>query len=194
MNSKLWLLAGIAVTGAVALYSSTQVWVTLSLTEGAAAFSELAVTGQQMNQSLSPVAIAVLAAALALTIAGTVFRRVLGVLVLLLGAGLGAIAVAVMRDPAAAVAGRLGEATGLTGFAQAELIASVSVSPLVLVTLVAGALLLGMGLLVLVLGGRWKTAGRKYESDSGRAKQQNEEPDRISDWEALNSGQDPSDT
>jgi hypothetical protein len=39
MNSKLWLLAGIAVTGAVALYSSTQVWVTLSLTEGAAAVS-----------------------------------------------------------------------------------------------------------------------------------------------------------
>lgn len=193
MNSKLWLLAGIAVAGGVSLYSATQVRVTLSLTEGAAAFSELAVTGQQMNQSLSPVAIAALASALALTIAGKVFRRVLGVLVLLLGAGLGAIALAVMRDPASAVAGRLAEATGLAGSAQAGLITAVAVSPLVMLTLVAGAVLAVLGVLVLVFGGRWKTAGRKYEAEAGPARPATAEPDRISDWEALNSGQDPSD-
>ena len=124
MNSKLLLLAGIALAGGVALYSAPQVWVSLSLAEGAAAFSQLEVTGQQVNQSLSPVAIAALASALALTIAGKAFRRVLGVLVLL-------------------------------------------------------------------LGGRWKAAGRKYEADSGSARPATDEPDRISDWEALNAGDDP---
>jgi len=47
--------------------------------------------------------------------------------------------------------------------------------------------------LVLVFGGRWKTAGRKYEAEAGPARPATAEPDRISDWEALNSGQDPSD-
>lgn len=191
MRSKLWLLAAIALAGGMALYSATQVWVSLSLAEGAAAFGRLDVTGQQVNQSLSPVAIAALAAALALTIAGKVFRRILGVLVLLLGAGLAAIAIAVLRDPTAAVAGRLAEATGLAGSAQAGLITSTQMSPLVLLTLVAGALLVLLGVLVLLLGGQWKTAGRKYEADSGSARPVSDEPDRISDWEALNAGDDP---
>ena len=98
MRSKLWLLAGVAVSGAVALYGATQVWVTLLLADGAAAFDRLEVTGQQLNQSLSPIALAALAAALALTIAGPAFRRVLGVLVALLGAGVAAIASAALGD------------------------------------------------------------------------------------------------
>lgn len=191
MRSKLWLLAAIAIAGGLALYSATQVWVSLSLADGAAAFGRLDVTGQQVNQSLSPVAIAALAAALALTIAGKVFRRILGVLVLLLGAGLAAIAVTVMRDPGAAVAGRLAEATGLAGSAQAGLITSTQMSPLVLLTLAAGALLVLLGVLVLLLGGQWRTAGRKYEADSGSSRSVSDEPDRISDWEALNAGDDP---
>lgn len=192
MRSKLWLLIGIALAGAVALYSATQVWVTLTLAEGAAASSWLEATGQQVNQSLSPVAIAALAAALALTIAGRVFTRVLGVLVLLLGAGIAAIAVSVLRDPGAAVAGRLAEATGLEGSAQAGLVHATMASPLVTVTLAAGALLVVLGALVLLFGGRWKAAGRKYEAESTRTRAASDEPDRISDWEALNDGEDPS--
>ena len=192
MNSKLPLLAGIAIAGAVALYSATQAWVSLTLAEGAAAFGQLEVTGQQVNQSLSPVAIAALAAALALTIAGKAFRRVLGVLVLLLGAGLGAIAVTVMRDPAAAATGRLAEVTGLAGSAQAGLVTSTQMSPMVVLALGAGVLLVLLGALVMLFSGRWKTAGRKYEADSGAARPASAEPDRISDWESLNAGDDPS--
>ncbi len=191
MRSKLWLVCGVAVAGGLALYGATQVWVTLSLAAGAAASGWLEVTGQQVNQSLSPVAIAALAAALALTIAGRVFRRLLGVLVLLLGAGIAAIAVSVVRDPGAAVAGRLAEATGLEGPSQTDLVTSLMVSPLVAVTVAAGAALVLLGLLILFLGGRWRTGGRRYEADSGRARVVADEPDRISDWEALNDGDDP---
>lgn len=194
MRSKLWLLAGIALAGALALFGATQVWVTLSLAAGAAASETLEVTGQQLNQSLSPVALAALAAAIALTIAGKAFRRVLGVLVLLLGAGIAAIAINVLSDPSAAVASRLAEVTGLEGSVQAGLVTATTVSPLVFVTLAAGVLLALLGLPVLWLGGRWKSAGRKYDADAQRAQARNDEPDRISDWEAQNDGYDPSDS
>ncbi len=193
MRSKLWLLTGIALAGALALFGATQVWVTLSLAAGAAASETLAVTGQQLNQSLSPVALAALAAAIALTIAGKAFRRVLGVLVLLLGAGITVIAINVLSDPSAAVASRLAEVTGLEGAVQADLVTATTVSPLVFVTLAAGVLLALLGLPVLWLGGRWKSAGRKYEADAQRGQPQSNEPDRISDWEAQNEGYDPSD-
>lgn len=193
MRSKLWLLLGIAVAGAFALFGATQVWVTLKLAAGAAASETLEVTGQQLNQSLSPIALAALAAALALTIAGRVFRRGLGVLVLLLGVGIAAIAVNVMADPNSAVASRLGEVTGLEGSVQAGLVVATTLSSLTYVTLAAGAALVVFGVMVLLLGGRWRAAGRKYDTDALRALEVSDEPDRISDWEALNDGQDPSD-
>lgn len=192
MRSKLLLLTGVALAGGIALYAATQIWVTVSLVIGAAATDSLGVTGQQVNQSLSPVAIAVLAAALALTIAGKVFRRILGVLIMLLGAGIAAIAFGALREPEAAIAGRLAEATGIEGAAQAGMIADVSTSFIVLLTAIAGVLLVLLGVLVLVFAGRWKAAGRKYESDSPRTARNNDEPDRIDDWETQNDGFDPS--
>lgn len=194
MRSKLWVLAGIALAGSLALIGATQVWITLSLAAGAAASESLSVTGQQLNQSLSPVALAALATAIALTIAGKVFRRILGVLTVLLGVGIIAITINVLRDPGAAVASRLAEVTGLEGSVQAGLVTAIGVSPMVFVTLIAGVLLAIFGLPVLLLGGRWKTAGRKYESDAPTKRVESDEPDRISDWEAQNDGFDPSDS
>lgn len=211
MRSKPLLLGGIALAGAAALFAATQVWVALALVPGAAAFEVLEATGQQLNASLSPVALAALASALALTIAGRWLRRVLGVLVALLGAGVVAISAAVLADPGASASGRLAEATGLAGSAQADLVTSVDVLPYIWVAMLAGALLVVLGLLVLLLGGRWKTAGRKYRAagdagpgapvgpgdaaataaaGGGRA---GEDRDRISDWDELSGGSDPTD-
>lgn len=193
MRSKLWVLAGVALAGTLALIGATQVWITISLAAGAAASESLTVTGQQLNQSLSPVALAALATAIALTIAGKIFRRVLGVLVIFLGAGIAAITINVLRDPGAAVASRLAEVTGLEGAVQAGLVTATAVSPMVVMTLAAGILLALFGLPVLVLGGQWKTGGRKYEAEARTKRVESDEPDRISDWEAQNDGCDPSD-
>jgi uncharacterized membrane protein (TIGR02234 family) len=201
MRSKLWLLAAIALGGGLALYGATQTWVTLSLTEGAAAFGWLSITGQELNQSLSPIALAALAAALALTIAGAVFRRLLGALVVLLGVGIISIAATVLGDPVSAGLSRLDEATGLTGGAQLDLVTGSESSLFIVWTLASGAILAVCGVLVLVFGGRWKAAGRKYDSSAasavvggGTPSHVTDEPDRISDWESLNDGVDPSDT
>ncbi len=194
VSSKLGLLAGIALGAVLAVIGATQTWVTLTLREGAAAVDQLVVTGHDLNASLSPLAIAVLAAALALTIAGRVFRWVLGALVALLGAGIVAVSYGVLAQPVTAASGRIAEITAISGDAQLDLITASEVTSWPWVTVAAGAALVLLGVLVLVLGGRWRRAGRKYESGAARtaAARGNEEHDRISDWEMLSGGEDPS--
>lgn len=194
MRTKLPLIGFVAIAAGLTLYSSTQIWVSMMLIPGAAAFTELGVTGHEVNQSLTPVSIASLAAALALTIAGPVLRRILGVLIALLGAGIGAISVTALVDPEAAGASSLAQMTGLSGGAEFQLVDYTSTSPFILISALSGALLVVVGVLISVLSGRWKSAGRKYEAESGKShKSESAEPDRISDWEAMNDGFDPSD-
>lgn len=194
MLSKLPLLGAVALSGGLALVAATQPWATIVLVEGAAAAGALQVSGQDLNASLSPVAIAALAAALALTIAGKIFRRVLGILVAALGAGAIAVAVGVLADPVGAAAGRIAEITAISGADQLALVQSSALSVWPLVTAIAGGALIVFGLLVVILSGRWGTAGRKYESrtDVDVAERAATEPDRISDWERQSDGEDPS--
>lgn len=194
MRSKLPLLGAVALSGGLALVAATQPWATIVLVEGAAAAGALQVSGQDLNASLSPVAIAALAAALALTIAGKIFRRVLGILVAALGAGAIAVAVGVLADPVGAAAGRIAEITAISGADQLALVQSSALSVWPLVTAIAGGALIVFGLLVVILSGRWGTAGRKYESrtDVDVAERAATEPDRISDWERQSDGEDPS--
>lgn len=191
-RSKALLLLGIALAAVVALGGATQVWVTLDLIEGAAAFELLEATGQQLNASLSPIAIAALAAALALTIAGRWLRWVLGALVALLGAGVFAISTGVLRDPWGAATVRLAESTGLAGHAQQDLIVSSATSPFIAIVLTAGAALVLLGAAVVVLSGRWRTGGRRYQAGSGETRTvRGTQPDRISEWDELSDGHDP---
>lgn len=194
VRSKLPLLGAVALSGGLALVAATQPWATIVLVEGAAAAGALQVSGQDLNASLSPVAIAALAAALALTIAGKIFRRVLGILVAALGAGAIAVAVGVLADPVGAAAGRIAEITAISGADQLALVQSSALSVWPLVTAIAGGALIVFGLLVVILSGRWGTAGRKYESrtDVDVAELAATEPDRISDWERQSDGEDPS--
>lgn len=194
VRSKLPLLGAVALSGGVALVAATQPWVTLVLVEGAAAAGALQASGQDLNASLSPVAIAALAAALALTISGKIFRRVLGVLIAALGAGAIAVAVGVLADPVGAAAGRIAEITAISGADQQDLVQSSALSVWPLVTAVAGGALVVFGLLVVIVSGGWGAAGRKYESrtDAELPERAAAEPDRISDWERQSDGEDPS--
>ena len=187
MSPKLLSLGGIAIVGGAGLLAGAQTWVSFML-DGTHDIEP--VTGHALNPALSPVAIAIVAAALALTIAGPVFRRVLGVLVALLGAGLVALTLNVVQAPLAAVSGRITEITGIAGGASTTMVVWSQVSAWVWVSLAAGLLAALLGVLVVLTGGRWATGGRKY--DSGAAtKSRGGAPDRISDWDALSDGDDP---
>lgn len=199
MRPKLLTLLGVALTGGVALIAGSQTWVSFMLDSNHSA--EVS-TGHEINPALSPVSIALVAAALALTIAGPVFRRVLGVLVALLGAGLTALTWTVLASPLRAVAGKITELTGLTGGGGKVGEGGVSitwsqitwsqVSPWVYTSLVAGLIAVVLGAIVVIFGGKWGIAGRKYDSERKPRTSAESKPDRISDWDSLSEGDDPS--
>lgn len=187
MRVKPLTLGVIAIAGAVALGAGSQAWITFSLDGNTGEQS----TGHDLNAALSPIAIAIVAAALALSIAGPVFRRVLGVLVAGLGGGVAALAAIVIADPEAALTARVTELTGLAGHAGFAAVSSESLTVWSWVTLAAGVIAALAGLFVAVASGRWGTAGRKYESSSAKSPARSH--DRISDWDSLSDGDDPTD-
>lgn len=192
MRAKLLTLAGIAVAGALALLGGSQSWITFLLP---GSHTVEAINGHQVNAALSPVAIAIVAAALALTIAGRVFRRVLGTLVLLLGAGVVAIASGAVVAPLLSAAGRITQLTGIAQGADEANVVWIQVSGWVWVTAAAGLIAAVLGALVMLFSGGWGVAGRKYEDTAQPTRGDAGEPkgDRISDWDALSQGEDPSD-
>lgn len=193
MPSRAALVILLAGLGSLALVVASQRWIVLVLSPGAAAVERLDVSGQQLAPALSPLALAALASALALTIAGRVFRRVLGAIVVLLGAGITVVGTSVLGDPAAAAGSSLATVTGLAGEGSRALVVSEEVSAWPLLAAGVGAVLAVAGVLVVVLAGRWPGGGRRFRAagapvpavDSGP-------PDRISEWDALSSGTDPS--
>ncbi|SJN11412.1 Tryptophan-associated membrane protein [Leucobacter sp. 7(1)] len=174
--------------GGVGLMAGAQPWVSFML-DGT--HELVPVTGHEVNPALSPVAIALVAAALALTIAGPVFRRVLGGLVVLLGAGLVALTAGVIANPLAAVTGKITELTGITGGAATNAVVWSQLSTWAWVSVFAGVAAAVIGLLVVVFGGRWVTGGRKYDTGGAASKRADGGTDRISDWDALSDGDDP---
>ncbi|MHA3684594.1 Trp biosynthesis-associated membrane protein [Leucobacter sp. HY1910] len=185
MRAKPLTLGVIAIAGAVALGAGSQPWIEIALEGGAAETP----SGYDLNAALSPVAIAVVAAALALSIAGPVFRRVLGVLVAGLGAGITALSVTAASDPVQAMTARVTELTGLAGHAGLASVLDYSLTPWSFVTAGAGVLAACAGIVVIFVSGRWAVAGRKYEASP--AKDPEASRDRISDWDSLSEGEDP---
>lgn len=189
MRSKFLLLMGTAAAGAVALLAGSQTWISFML-DGDHTLET--VTGHDVNPALSPIAIAVIAAALALTIAGKIFRRVLGVLVALLGAGLVALSWTVLAAPLSAVSGKITELTGITGGASGTMVVWSQIAWWVYACLIVGCVTVLLGVAVVVTGSRWVAGGRKYSSGATSRTDADGDRDRISDWDALSEGDDPS--
>lgn len=197
-GTKPILIGAVAILAGLGLIASMQPWVHLEFIVGSAAVEGLTITGQKLSPALTLIALASFAAALVLMIAGKVFRRIIGVLIVGLGAGFASLAFGTMSSPLSGARGQIGDATGISGEAQEALVSVLEVTIWPTVTLVVGVMLALGGLFVVVLSGRWKSAGRKYDSGSardGRSGQSTSAPqgDRISDWDALSDGDDPTD-
>ena len=176
------VLAG-ALAGLLILLSWTQLWFTVSLDGG----QQLEVPGQSAAPALSSLALAALALSAALAIAGRVLRVVLGVV----AAGIGALAIAAattaMLDPVTASAGVVTDATALAG---AETIRSLVVALAATgwpwLTVAGGALALAVGVLVVATAHRWPGPTRKYETTSDT-----DGGGTAGAWDALSGGSDP---
>lgn len=175
------IVAG-AAFGGLTLIAWTQQWWVLSLTSG----QSLPVAGQVAAPALSALGLASLALAAALSIAGRVFRIVLGVLEVLIGVLVTGSAIAALSDPVAASVATVTNAVGESGAsAVAALVASVSVGAWPYLAIVLGVLSALVGVVLLATTRRWPGPTRKYETGPAEA------ATPAGTWDALSDGRDP---
>ena len=177
------LLSGLALSGLVFL-GWTQTWFGITLDEGLT----LSVGGDVAAPALSTLALTCLVLNGALSIAGPVFRVILGVLEAALGATVVFSGVIALVDPIKASAATVSDATGVAGAESiAGLVASVSVAAWPWVSTAAGALLVLLGVVVVASAGRWPGSGRKYSA----VRLAPADGDSVDDWDSLSGGHDP---
>ena len=184
------ILAGLLLSG-LTLIAWTQQWVSVTVING----TTLDVGGDVAAPALSTLSLAGLALVGALTVAGPVFRVILGVLEASLGALIVYSGVVVLSDPIAAAAPSITEVTGRSGVESIRaLVSAPSVTAWPVVTIVLGALLVMLAVAVLVTSRRWPAAGRKYQAvrlESADGEKSNTEASNVESWDALSGGNDP---
>jgi uncharacterized membrane protein (TIGR02234 family) len=186
------LLGATALLAALVFLAWSQPWFTLELVASSGDPAPLLVRGDVAASALTPLALAVLAVVAALALAGPGFRMVFGVLEALLGGCVIAATLVSLGDPAAASASAITDVTGISGAdSVAELVAQVEVSPWPAVAIVAGALIVVVGLLVAVPASRWPVSGRKYSRTRTEAADDASTGDPVIEWDALSDGDDP---
>ncbi|MDO4241195.1 MAG: Trp biosynthesis-associated membrane protein [Microbacteriaceae bacterium] len=229
-NSVLFLL----VLAAAALILVNQTWLTVRFAAQASAVPVLAASGVTLHSGLLAFAMAIAAAAVALTIARAAGRVVLGILLAGLGGGLAFLAGSVAADPLHFLRGQIAEKTGLSGGAQQAAIAGADTASWHVLVQIIAALVVATGVLVAIVGMSWQNGASRYDRQSaniskvdkykssaasqarhdsqisGLVDNNLKKPEesqqtsrakgsaadfgqrRISDWELLSAGEDPS--
>lgn len=178
----------------------TRVWVMFTLTPDIGTEPQIAVTGSDGNGALMPVTIAILAMAVVLSIAGRVLRMIIGVLLTLFGVWVAwsVWSATLTGETQLFTFGQrlIAESTGLVTSSGDGVVERIETSVWPIIAVVLGALIVVTGIAVLVFGWRWTTGGKKYETkhetSTSKSLQQGS-VDRISDWDSLSEGYDPSD-
>lgn len=191
-RARLLAVTATLAAGALGVISSTQTWLTVTLTQGAD--EALLVPGAAAIPVLAPLSLAVLALGAALSIVGLVLRYVFGALTVAIAGVLGwQTWVVLVERPASAVASTVTGVTGISGVdAVSDLIAAVSITPWPAVTLVGSIVLFAAGVLTLVTARTWKGAGRRYRTDGAAPAASPSAPlDAVDSWDGLSRGEDP---
>jgi uncharacterized membrane protein (TIGR02234 family) len=175
--------------GALGLIGSTQTWIVARLADG-----DLPVPGATALPVLQPLMLTALALGLVLTLVGRVLRYVLGALAVALGLGVAAMtAPIVLETPIGAVARAVTERTGITGETVSALVEGTSTTAWPVVTLLAAALMLAAGVVVLLTGHRWTRGGRRYATAPDAPRDHSAPLDAVDSWDHLSRGDDPTD-
>lgn len=183
------ILAGLLIGGAT-LLSWTQTWIAVTLRSGL----ELDIAGDVAAPALAALGLATLALAAALSLAGPIFRIVLGVLQVAISGGVILASLGVFADPGRAARPTISEATGVAGAESvAALIDSATLTAWPTIAVVLGALGVLHGVFVLVTARTWPRGGRRFETTQSGAGSDTAvvTHDAIDDWDALSGGEDP---
>lgn len=195
-------ILGVVLLAALELTASTQPWFSLVLAAPEGDGQRIDVAGTVAAPALSALALAGLALAAALAIAGPAFRVVLGVLQVVLGGSVVLAASTALADPVRAGASLVTDATAIAGeHSVAALVASSSWTAWPVVALLCGAFtaLLGVGVLVTVR--RWPGSARKgasrfepadgYGHGASTVSTKDGDIDPVVSWDELSRGDDP---
>jgi hypothetical protein len=115
---------------------------------------------------------------------------ILGVLELAIGALVVTSAAMALADPVAASAASITAATAVSGTESiAALVSGITVSAWPAVTLVLGALMCLLGVVIAATARRWPASSRRYQAVRLEAVEPGESA--VGDWDALSDGRDP---
>lgn len=191
------MLVGV-VLGALTLLAWTQDWFVVTLVSATAGRS-VPIGGDIAGGGLAALGLAGLALVGALSIAGRVFRAVLGVLEALIGLTVTVSAVTAIADPVHASASAITTSTGIAGHSSVEsLVASASATFWPGFAAVVGIATVVLGVIVVITGRSWPASSRKYQAVGVAAVSSDPDqpesaptPDSVADWDALSDGSDP---
>lgn len=182
------VLGGLVIAGLVAGSTRTS-WATATAPDITGAVQTYPVTGADAAPAVLALSLVALAAAAATSLSSRWVRWVTGPVLALSGIGTVVAAAGMLGDPTAASAGAVADATGISGV---ELHATASAWPVA--AIVGGALLALLGVLVLVVGGRWPRGSSRYSRATLAPRRVvDPEQDPAAAWDALSRGEDPTD-
>jgi hypothetical protein len=213
---KLVTILAVLVASALGFLAWSQTWSTLRLVGSESIAATITVPGSVAAPALSALSLAGIALAGALAIAGPIVRLVLGVLEIVLGVSVLWSSLAAAIDPIAAGASSVTTTTGVAGDASVRsLIVGYDGTVWPVAAVVAGALMLIAGAVVIVTVRRWPASGRRYQAvvfedaegnrsgDAGdffdddstapepKATRRERSDAAVDDWDDLTRGNDP---
>lgn len=203
---KTYSLIASFVFSALVLIGWSQPWFLLTVTFPTANPDGLEVSGQVAAPSLSAFGLAGFAVTAALALSSILIRRILGVLLVLIGLAVVSVSVSAWTDPVLSSASQL---TSLSAISDLETLKTFVISTTATVwpglAAVAGILLMPVGIVVFFTAGKWGTGSRKFD----RVTQSTREPslhgassvtnatnvdtssENIDAWDSLSHGTDP---
>ena len=203
---KTYSLTASFVFSALVLIGWSQPWFLLAVTFPTENPDGLEVSGHVAAPGLSAFGLAGFAVTAALALSSILIRRILGVLLVVIGLAVVSVSVSAWSDPVLASSSQL---TSLSAIADIETLKTFVISSTATVwpgmTAVAGILLMPVGIVVFFTAGKWGTGSRKFD----RVTQTNAEPssrgvsstttatnvdtssENIDAWDSLSHGTDP---
>ncbi|MBH0054160.1 Trp biosynthesis-associated membrane protein [Salinibacterium sp. SWN139] len=182
-RSRSIVLSSLVLLGAVVMLSWTQRWFTITLQNDVS----VEVLGSDVAGALAALALSTFALVAALGIASVFLRRVLGVIAAIVGGIVVAVSQATLADPARAASELITEATGISGIESIRaLVVGVDGSVWSVTALIAGILIMVVGVAAAVSAKHWPTATKKYDRTTAVVAD-----DPASQWDAQSRGIDP---
>ena len=183
MLSRRTATLGALVLGALTLLTASLTWVTGSSSDAVRAHLRLAVTGTAAAPGVSAAAFVVVAAALAVALAGRIGRLLAVIILAAAGITTGTSALGAIASPQRIALAAAAERTGLP-----SLDGSASLAPGPYLAVALGALTVFWAIWAGVSARCWQASSRRH--DPGAAADVVED-DPFSSWDALSRGEDP---